>query len=76
LRSSLERASGIKGVSGEGTLLDIETGDNESAKRLQEHLLNNGVLVKATEKGVALRPSLTLDEKHVDQFSRALSSFK
>lgn len=52
LRTSLERTSGIRAVRGEGTLLDIETGDQDSARRLQQHLLNNGVLVKVNERGI------------------------
>jgi 4-aminobutyrate aminotransferase-like enzyme len=59
-----------------GTSLFIHTVDSESAFKLQQHLLREGVIVKANgSKGVALKPALIMEQKHVDQFTAALSKF-
>jgi len=76
IESTVSKKSAITGVRGLGTSLFIDTQDAQSAKRLQSHLLKEGVLVKLNESnGVALKPSLLLDQRHVDQFTAALSRF-
>jgi len=76
IESTVSKKSAITGVRGHGTSLFIDTQDAQSAKRLQNHLLKEGVLVKLNESnGVALKPSLLLDQRHVDQFTAALSRF-
>jgi acetylornithine/succinyldiaminopimelate/putrescine aminotransferase len=56
--------------------LFIDTADAETAKRLQKHLLKEGVLVKLNDtRGIATKPSLLLEQKHVDLFTGALSRF-
>jgi 4-aminobutyrate aminotransferase-like enzyme len=80
MRRSVEQVvskkSGLTGVRGLGTSLFIDTADAETAKRLQKHLLKEGVLVKLNEgRGIATKPSLLLEQKHVDLFTGALSRF-
>lgn len=71
-----KKPSAITGVRGLGTALFIDTKDDESALKLQQHLLKEGVLVKANgSRGVAIKPALILEQKHVDQFTAALSHF-
>ena len=61
---------------GLGTSLFIDTPDAETAHRLQKHLLKEGVLVKLNDnRGISLKPSLLLEQKHVDQLTAALSRF-
>jgi 4-aminobutyrate aminotransferase-like enzyme len=69
------RADVIRGVRGSGTSLYIDTAGGDSAKKLQQSLLKNGVIVKLNgDRGIALKPSLLFEERHVDQFIRALKS--
>lgn len=80
MRRSVEQVvakkSGLTGVRGLGTSLFIDTSDAETAKRLQKHLLKEGVLVKLNEgRGIATKPSLLLEQKHIDLFTGALSRF-
>jgi hypothetical protein len=59
-----------------GTSLFIDTVDADTARRLQKHLLKEGILVKLNEgRGIATKPSLLLEQKHVDLFTGALSKF-
>lgn len=75
--SVASRNNAIKSVGGEGTSIFINTQDGETAKELHKHLLRSGVITKLNNsEGVCLKPSLILEEKHVDVFTRALSSFK
>jgi len=56
--------------------LFIDTFDGDTAKRIQKQLLKDGVLVKLNDtRGIALKPSLLLEQKHVDIFTGALSRF-
>ena len=74
VETTVAKKSSITGVRGLGTSLFINTVDAESARRLQHGLLKEGVLVKLNDgKGVALKPSLLLEQRHVDQFTTALS---
>ena len=76
VESTVSKKSTITGVRGLGTSLYIDTQNAENAKRLQSHLIKEGVLVKLNEgNGIALKPSLLLDQRHVDQFTAALSRF-
>ena len=76
VESTLSKKSAVTGVRGLGTSLYIDTQNADSARRLQSHLLKEGVLVKLNEgNGVAIKPSLLLDQRHVDQFTAALSRF-
>ena len=80
MRRSVEQVvskkGGLTAVRGFGTSLFIDTADAETAKKLQKHLLNEGVLVKLNDgRGIATKPSLLLDQKHVDLFTAALSRF-
>lgn len=71
-----KKSSGLTGVKGLGTSLFIETQDGETAFKLQQHLLKEGVVVKANgSRGVSLKPALIMEQKHVDQFTAALSKF-
>lgn len=71
-----KKGGAFTGVRGLGTSLFIDTQDSESAYKLQQHLLKEGVLTKLNgAKGIATKPALTLDQKHVDQFTSALSKF-
>jgi acetylornithine/succinyldiaminopimelate/putrescine aminotransferase len=72
----VSKKAGLTAVRGLGTSLYIDTADSETAKKLQKHLLKEGVLVKLNEgRGTALKPSLLLEQKHVDIFAGALSRF-
>ena len=72
----VSKKSGLSAVRGIGTSLFIDTSDAETAHRLQKHLLKEGVLVKLNDgRGIALKPSLLLEQRHVDQFTGALSRF-
>jgi 4-aminobutyrate aminotransferase-like enzyme len=76
VESVASKKSNVTGVRGLGTSLFIETSDGETAFKLQQHLLKEGILVKLNgSKGIALKPSLLLEQKHVDQFTAALSKF-
>ena len=81
LRKSIEsvasKKQGITGVRGLGTSLFIDTPhEGDAAFKLQQHLLKEGVLTKLNgSRGVALKPALILEQRHVDQFSAALSRF-
>ena len=76
IEQTASKKSAITGVRGLGTSLFIDTTDAETARRLQQHLLKEGVIVKLNEgRGIALKPSLLLEQKHVDIFSGALSRF-
>jgi acetylornithine/succinyldiaminopimelate/putrescine aminotransferase len=80
MRRSVEQVvakkNGLTGVRGLGTSLFIDTSDAETAKSLQKHLLKEGVLVKLNEgRGIATKPSLLLEQKHIDLFTGALSRF-
>jgi len=76
VESTLSKKSAVTGVRGLGISLYIDTQNADSARRLQSHLLKEGVLVKLNEgNGVAIKPSLLLDQRHVDQFTAALSRF-
>jgi 4-aminobutyrate aminotransferase-like enzyme len=76
IESVVSKKSALTGVRGLGTSLFIDTTDGETAKRLQKHLLKDGVLVKLNDtRGIALKPSLLLEQKHVDIFNGALSRF-
>lgn len=73
---SKKSGTGLTGVKGLGTSLFIETQDGETAFKLQGHLLKEGVVVKANgSRGVSLKPALIMEQKHVDQFTAALSKF-
>ena len=74
IESVVSKKSVLTGVRGLGTSLFIDTSDSETAKRLQKHLLKEGVLVKLNDaRGIALKPSLLLEQKHVEIFTGALS---
>jgi 4-aminobutyrate aminotransferase-like enzyme len=73
---SKKAGSGVTGVKGLGTSLYIETQDGETAFKLQQHLLKEGVVVKANgSRGISVKPALIMEQKHVDQFTAALSKF-
>ena len=74
VESTVSKKASVTGVRGLGTSIFIDTQDAESARRLQHNLLKEGVLVKLNDgRGVALKPSLLLEQRHVDQFTAALS---
>ena len=76
IENVVSKKSGLTGVRGLGTSLFIDAADAETAKRLQKHLLKEGVLVKLNDnRGIALKPSLLFEQKHVDVFTGALSRF-
>lgn len=80
MRKSLEHAvskkSQISGVSGVGTSLFINTVDAEAAQQLHYHLIQEGVLTKLNGgRGIALKPALIMEEKHVDQLVHAINKF-
>ncbi len=78
LRRRLEssKISGISGVRGEGTNLFIDTQDENTAYQLHSHLLKQGVLTKLNgTRGISIKPSLLLEERHADEFVNALSRF-
>ena len=70
------KKSNLTAVRGQGTALFIDTADGETAWKLQQHLVKEGVLTKLNgSKGISTKPSLLLEQKHVDQFTAALSKF-
>lgn len=75
VQSAVSKNSDITGVRGLGTSLYIDTKDANTSHRLQQFLLKEGILTKLSGNAVALKPSLTLEQKHVDQFTAALSKF-
>ena len=71
-----KKAGVLTGVSGAGTSLFVNTKDGETAYQLQQHLIKEGVLTKLNgSQGIATKPALILEQKHVDQFTSALSKF-
>lgn len=73
---SCSKKSGITGVRGLGTSIYIDTIDGQTAQKLQQHLLKEGVLTKLNgQNGIAAKPSLLFDQKHADLFTAALSRF-
>jgi 4-aminobutyrate aminotransferase-like enzyme len=75
VQNAASKSTDITGVRGLGTSLYIDTKDGDSSYRLQQHLLKEGILTKLSGNGIALKPALILDQKHVDQFTAALSKF-
>ena len=59
---ALDGKNGIVGIRGQGTSFYIDTTDEETAKKLQNHLASNGVLVGTEGRHVTTKPALTLDE--------------
>ena len=72
-----KKAGSITEVRGLGTSLFIDTPrEGDQAYKLQQHLLKEGVLTKLNgSKGISIKPALILEQKHVDQFTAALSRF-
>jgi len=76
VENTTSKKSNVTGVRGLGTSLFIDTADAQTAVKLQQHLLKEGVLTKLNgSNGIALKPALILDQRHVDQFTGALSKF-
>ena len=70
------KKSGITGVRGVGTQLFVDTQNEQTAYKLHSHLLHQGVISKLNgSRGVAFKPALIFDEKHVDEVSQALNRF-
>ena len=62
-----KQSGNLTGVRGLGTSLFIDTKDGETAYKLQQHLIKEGVLTKLNgTSGIATKPALILDQKHVD----------
>jgi 4-aminobutyrate aminotransferase-like enzyme len=62
VESTVSKKANITGVRGLGTSLFIDTHNADSARRLQNSLLKEGVLVKLNDgRGIALKPSLLLE---------------
>ncbi len=77
VENSTKSSSKITNVAGEGLNLYINTKDGQAAKSLQHHLIKNGVISRLNgEHGITLKPALIVQEKHVDQVAKALSSFQ
>ena len=54
----------------------INTVNGQAAEQLHYHLIQEGVLTKLNgERGVALKPALIMEEKHVDQLINAVNKF-
>ncbi len=64
IKNSLEGASGIKGVSGMGLMLGIET--VKDAKEIAKNCLSKGVLVLTAKNKVRLLPPLNIEYSQLD----------
>ena len=76
VEKSANGKKGVTGVRGQGTQLFIDTVDEQTAQELHYHLIQEGVLTKLNgARGIALKPALIFEEKHVEQFTNAFAKF-
>jgi acetylornithine/succinyldiaminopimelate/putrescine aminotransferase len=75
--SQIDRLADELFIAGLGTSLFIDTPkEGDQAFKLQQHLLKEGVLTKLNgSRGIALKPALILEQRHLDQLTAALSRY-